>query len=138
MKFWVFFNEKTFKFIDDIKDGDIIYIPEKTDYILVAGEVYNQAAILFNTSKTVKDYINEVGGFTTKAAKKDCYISKVNGKVVALRQSKGKFFNTALEPGDAIVIPSKTKTPVNVVQIVGQITDILARVGTSAYILTKI
>lgn len=122
----------------NIKDGDVIYIPESHSYVLVAGEVYNQSAILFDPKKTVKDYINKVGGFTVKAAKKEAYISKINGTVIALRQSRGKFYNSRLDPGDAVIIPSKTKPPFNTLQFLTNITDIVAKLGTSAFILLRI
>lgn len=121
-----------------VKDGDIIFIPEKVDYIIVAGEVYNQTAILYDNQKTLKEYINAVGGYTNKASKKDAYIYKVNGTVISARQSKSKFYKASLEPGDAIVIPAKSKVPINALEMISNITDILARIGTSAYIITKI
>lgn len=122
----------------DMRDGDIVYIPEKSDYVLVTGEVYNQSALLFDDKKTVKQYINDVGGFTKKAAKNQAYISKVNGTIIAYRQNKGKFLTAKLDPGDAIVIPSKTNPPINVMNLVKDVTDIISKSATTVYILTQL
>lgn len=122
----------------DMRDGDVIYVPEKTDYVLVTGEVYNQSALLFDENKSVKQYINDVGGFTKKAAKKLAYISKVNGTILAYRQNKGKFLTAKLDPGDAIVIPSKTNPPINVMNMVKDVTDIISKAATTVFILNQL
>jgi protein involved in polysaccharide export with SLBB domain len=122
----------------NLKEGDIVYIPDKPDHILIAGEVFNQAAIVYDPEKKVKEYINDVGGFTKKAAKKKSYIVKSNGLVVSYLQSRSKFMNSKLDPGDSIIIPAKTGLPLNVLELITNIADIFAKVGTSAYIITKI
>ena len=122
----------------ELKDGDVIYIPEKVNYIIIAGEVFNQAGVLYSAQKKVKDYIQAVGGMTTKADKKNSYISKVNGTIISIRQDKKKFYNSTLDPGDAIIIPSKIEAPRDYVRLVTDITRILAQTSQTVFLFTQL
>jgi protein involved in polysaccharide export with SLBB domain len=96
-----------------IDQGDYIYVPRKPSHVLVIGDVFNQISMPYKEDYTVKQYIEDVGGLTKNSDKKEIYVIRANGKVIAKRQySYAKFYNMKMKRGDTIVIPSKIKVPV--------------------------
>ena len=49
-----------------LEDGDVIVIPEKTDVVLISGEVMMPQAIVWNKDKDMDDYIKGAGGFSNR------------------------------------------------------------------------
>jgi len=118
----------------ELKPGDEIYIPYKSNHIVVMGEVLNNIAIYYQPKKTAKDYINTVGGYTSQADKNGTYIIKSNGSAVKL----SKLGKTGIEPGDTIVIPKKIKVPINFLEVTKDFATIIGNVLTTVYVMTKI
>ena len=90
---------------DDIilENGDSIEIPYMIETISVTGAVIQPSSLVYIRSiktKTVKDYIEMVGGFSRDADTDAVYVIKANGMVV-----KGD--KAELDPGDMIVVPTK-------------------------------
>ncbi len=50
-----------------LQDGDVITIPERSDSLLISGEVLVPQSVVFATGKTVEDYIDGAGGFSQHA-----------------------------------------------------------------------
>ena len=84
-----------------IQDGDDIYIPRKSNFVVVIGEVYNEQAFVFSKGSNVKDYIKQVGGYTPNANRFRVYKVGVNG------QSQKVHMHTRIAAGDTIVVPRK-------------------------------
>jgi len=85
-----------------LKDGDVVVVPKKRDYITVSGQVLFPGNIPYRKDFGVKDYIRLAGGFAWNARK---------NKVRVIRARTGEWLKPSevekLEPGDAIWIPEK-------------------------------
>ncbi|WP_416348732.1 SLBB domain-containing protein [Pseudoalteromonas sp. B530] len=91
-----------------LEDGDALYIPAVQDSVSVIGEVNLAATHLFDSSKSVDDYIKASGGLKQKADDERIYIIKANGSVEL--PGSGTWFAVSshanqLAPGDTIVVP---------------------------------
>lgn len=116
---------------DDLRleDGDEVYVPKLPDSTIILGEVYNPVALAYRPGKSIRYYLNEAGGLTKFSDTKEMFVVKANGTVISRRQ-KGfawrkswdkktkRFFyarsfeDIPLDPGDAIIVPSKVKIPI--------------------------
>lgn len=97
-------NSKKSKYDIALKDGDFIFIPEKTATVIVSGQVVNPGLIAFEPDKDYKYYIEQAGGFDWNARK---------GKIRLIRANSGKWVkpkkNTVIEEGDMLFIPEKAE-----------------------------
>jgi polysaccharide export outer membrane protein len=94
-----------------LKQGDRLLVPAVTQDVTVIGEVQFPTSHLFTNKLSRDDYIGRSGGITQNAAKKQIYIVRANGAVLAGNQSgwfnNGRRIN--IEPGDTIVVPLDTR-----------------------------
>lgn len=97
---------------DDImlRDGDELIIPKRRQEVMVLGEVQDATSHLFHPGLSRDDYIDESGGMTRQADRRQIYIVRANGSVVAsgrgwFREGSG----VLIHPGDAIVVPLNTE-----------------------------
>ncbi|MCH2663442.1 SLBB domain-containing protein [bacterium] len=86
-----------------LKGDDLIRVPRLRPTVLVNGSVVSPAAIPFDPSFTVQDYIHRAGGFTDNARKRDVYV--IVGSTG--NSAKANEVNT-IAPGDAIFVPAET------------------------------
>ena len=95
--------------VDDVnlKDGDILYVPEFNQEIAVIGEVQYPASHLYDSDLNVEEYLERSGGMTLNADKKRIYIVRADGSV-SMPSSSGFFRNadnSVIQPGDTLVVP---------------------------------
>jgi protein involved in polysaccharide export with SLBB domain len=92
-----------------LRAGDSIYIPKKPNFVMVQGAVYNQTGIEFRPGKSASWYLRQAGGPTSTADKKNVFVVRADGTVAG--GPKGLFnggaLESAMQPGDMIVVPSK-------------------------------
>ncbi len=106
-----------------MKEGDRLIVPEYNGTVKINGNVMYPNTVAYSEGKSFKWYVNQAGGFGSRAKKSRTFVVYQNGTV-----SKAK--NARIEPGCEIVVPSKTVTAS---EVIGQI----GAVGTSmATILT--
>lgn len=106
-----------------LQDGDVITLPQRTDAVLISGEVYLPQSSVFVKNKSVEDYIRGAGGFSQHADQSNILIVRQNGEV--LRSSE-----TDLRPGDEVlVLPAVTTKNL---QLATSITQILYQVAIAA------
>ena len=92
-----------------LKDKDALYIPAKTNSIIVSGEVLTETTFVYNSDSAL-DYIKQAGGLT-RNAEDNYFVVHANGF-----SEKGQFDNwffsdnIKVKPGDVIVVPLKIKT----------------------------
>jgi len=103
-----------------LEDGDSFYIPPRLGTVQVAGAVYNENAFRYQPGKHLSAYLNDAGGPTRQADGKRIFLVRADGTVIS-RQSHGQFWHTdfastVLLPGDAIIVPTKLKSPNNFMQ----------------------
>ncbi len=114
--------------IDDLilEDGDIINIPKKLNTVSVMGRVLYPNTIGFESSKNLKYYINEAGGFNNRAKKKHTYVVYANGKAAKTNSFLGIKFYPRISPGTEIIVPEKPiKVGVNTGDIIAISTSLI-------------
>jgi protein involved in polysaccharide export with SLBB domain len=86
-----------------LEDGDIIFIPAKSDVVLISGEVMMPQALVHREEMEVRDYITGAGGFSDRADKKSLLVVKPNGEV--LRSG-----DTIIAAGDQLLVLPRVDT----------------------------
>ncbi len=104
-----------------LKNGDVIEIPERKDYIVLLGQVVNPGKIIYNPDLSYEDYIDLAGGFGWRAENNDVRIVKAG---------TGEWVDAddvdSLKPGDTIWIPETSAGT----KILGRIYNILTSCRT--------
>ena len=85
-----------------IEGGDIVRVPRLITTVSVMGAVVTPGAIPYDATHTVRDYIEQAGGFGARAQKGDIIVIKSNtgNQVKASRVKR-------IDPGDTILVPNK-------------------------------
>jgi protein involved in polysaccharide export with SLBB domain len=94
----------------EVRPGDSLIIPKTPNFVMVAGQVYNPAAITFSKGKSARWYLKQAGGPTSAANKKDIFVVRANGTVVGRTSGEwwtGSVASAVLQPGDTIYVPDK-------------------------------
>ncbi len=112
-----------------LEDGDILRIPKQQQIVRVNGEVLYPSAVVYDKSKSFKEYVLNAGGFSSTASKKRAYVVYPNGTVRGTR--KFLFFNDhpSVKPGSEIFVPEKPKSIGNTITTILGFTTGLASLG---------
>ncbi len=94
-----------------VRDGDVLLIPKKANFVAVTGQVFNPTAISYQKGRSAKWYLSQAGGLTQLADKKAAFVIRADGSVIGSKNNPG-FWNgdpleAVLKPGDSIVVPEK-------------------------------
>ncbi|HVH73131.1 MAG TPA: SLBB domain-containing protein, partial [Candidatus Dormibacteraeota bacterium] len=95
-----------------VRDGDVLFVPKKTGYVMVNGQVFNSTAISYQPGKSAKWYLSQAGGLTPLADKKAVFVIRGDGSVIASKNNTGGWWlgdplGETLRPGDSIIVPEK-------------------------------
>lgn len=96
----------------ELRDGDVLTVPKRPDFVMLSGQVYNPSTITYVAGKSADWYLRQGGGATSAGNKKEIFIVRADGSVVANGTGgsglwKGSVLSTRLEPGDTVVVPEK-------------------------------
>jgi protein involved in polysaccharide export with SLBB domain len=80
-----------------LEDGDVIVIPERSQTVMVAGEVRLPQAVVFDSGLTARDYIARAGGLTERGRDDNLMIVRANGALLLDADTK-------LKPGDELIV----------------------------------
>lgn len=105
-----------------LQDGDVVTLPQRTDAILVSGEVYIPQSMVYVPGKSVADYIDAAGGFSQHADDEHILIARQNGEV----RDAGE---VNLRAGDQILVLPKVET--KNLQIASTVTQILYQIAVA-------
>lgn len=86
-----------------LEDGDEIVIPQKSNVVMVTGEVVLPKAVAYESGMTLDDYLASAGGVSARANDEQILVAKQNGEV-------GLAENLGIEPGDRILVLPKVDT----------------------------
>jgi len=122
-----------------LEDGDSFYIPPRLSTVQVAGAVYNENAFRYQPRKHLSAYLNDAGGPTRQADARRIFLVRADGTVIS-RQSHGQFWHTdfastVLLPGDAIIVPTKLKSPNNFMQQLPYLVQTLSQTAMTGAVI---
>ena len=91
----------------EMRDVDRLPAPIHTQVVSVIGETQQNTLHIYRESMSRDDYINLSGGLTRRADKRRICVVRVNGAVVAGKQSRclGRSSYADIRLGDTIVVP---------------------------------
>jgi protein involved in polysaccharide export with SLBB domain len=114
-----------------VRAGDSIYIPKRPGVVLVDGSVYNPTGVTYKPGRNAGWYLKQAGGPTETANKKGVFVIRADGSVVggAGGLFSGGVENTAMRPGDMVVVPEKVITISRAWQNTVQTAQILSAVA---------
>ncbi len=109
-----------------LEDGDLIRVPNRSNTVLVSGEVVFPSALVWEPNATAQTFIARAGGFS-QLANED--------RIVILRQdgSLAESETALVRPGDEIMVLPKITT--KSIEITRAITTILFQIAYTAKIL---
>ncbi|WP_321330746.1 SLBB domain-containing protein [uncultured Bacteroides sp.] len=86
-----------------LREGDELFVPEFVSTVKINGAVMYPNTVLYKDGEKLNYYINQAGGYGTRAKRGKVYVVYLNGTVSRLKSNKA----SAIEPGCEIIIPSK-------------------------------
>ena len=101
------------KYDVQLQEGDILYIPTFNETVSVSGDVLYPVAVKYEEGATLKDYINQAGGFNNTALKSKAYVVEANGVVKRTHQFFGIRFYPEIAAGAQIFVPQNNKQKSN-------------------------
>lgn len=113
-----------------LEPDDILFVPSRPSYVLLAGDVVNAGALQFDASKTVSDYLSQAGGLQVTADDDRIYVVYPNGIAEPIRRSFWSKAHITLTPGTTIVVP-KNLSPLDGLTIAREVTSILSQMAVS-------
>lgn len=93
-----------------LEEGDRIFIPQRTNIVVVQGEVNIPNALIYQPNYSILDYVKSCGGYSDRANTDNILLVKANGKVIQCNDSTFSGFSTRVEPGDNILVLGKVDT----------------------------
>ena len=110
-----------------LEDGDILRIPERSNLVLVSGEVLFPNALVYDAKSDVERYVSQAGGYTQGADQSKVLAVRQDGSVIADART------VALLPGDEIMVLPKIET--KNIEVTRGITQIVYQIAVAAKIL---
>ena len=89
-----------------LREGDKLIVPEYNGTVKISGDVMYPNTVAYEDGRSYKYYINQAGGFGTRAKKSKAFVVYQNGTVSMAGKRK-------IEPGCEIIVPSKPKSTDN-------------------------
>ncbi len=113
-----------------LREGDILLVPQYNNTVRISGNVLYPNTVTYSPNMTVRQYVQQAGGYGFRSKKSKAYIVYMNGKVARARQmAKG-----VVHPGCEIVIPKKRDKDGNLQEILGIATTATSLATTMATI----
>jgi len=128
----VVINEKTNFDEVFLEEGDSIYIPAKSNLVLVQGEVSFPGAHTYVEEMTAREYIDLAGALTARADRENILVLHQNGRVVKCDSEK-MLKKMAVNRGDSVLVLPKMDG--KKLQIAKDVTQIMYQIAVSAGVL---
>ncbi len=104
-------SSSTNEFDMQLQDGDILYIPTYNETVMINGDVLYPVTVKYIKENSLKNYINQAGGFNKTALRKRSYVVDANGAVRRTHSFYGIKFYPTVSPGSQIFVPKNNKAP---------------------------
>jgi protein involved in polysaccharide export with SLBB domain len=117
-----------------LQEGDILYIPTFNETVGVSGDVLYPVALKFIEGLSLKNYVNQAGGFNNTALKGRSYVVEANGAVRRTHRFVGFKFYPIVTPGAQVFVPknNKPKSSFSVDRVLGVVSSLV-----TTYLLVK-
>ena len=92
-----------------VRSRDELFIPKFDGQVKVSGSVLLATQVPFQRKNSMKDYINEAGGFSGDAWRKKAYVVYANGKAATTKHFLFFKFYPKVLPGSELVVPKKSE-----------------------------
>jgi protein involved in polysaccharide export with SLBB domain len=124
-----------------LKKGDIITVPKIDNTVFIDGEVGSPKYISYQSGLSLKNAINQSGGFTPLSDRKGSYVQYQNGNIKATK--KFLFFNfyPKVKAGSKIFVPTKPEksTAGGILNsVVGELLTVVTTLGTLGALLKTV
>ena len=86
-----------------LREGDKLVVPTYNGTVKISGDVMYPNTVAYEDGRNYRYYINQAGGFGTRAKHSKTFIVYQNGRVSEAGKHK-------IEPGCEIIVPSKPKS----------------------------
>ena len=110
-----------------LREGDELIVPEFNNTVKISGSVMYPNTVSYSSNKTLSYYIEQAGGYSTRAKKSKAYIIYMNGQV----KKASKYNSNLIQPGCEIIVPTKEKNEF-------KLQNILSIATTSASLATMV
>jgi len=123
----------------EVRRDDSLFIPKRPEFVIVSGQVYNSNALTYRPRRDARWYLRQAGGPTDQGNIKMVFIIRASGAVVSSQGSalwNGGVLSTAIEPGDAIVVPEKAIGGSNSWKNLIAVAQLAEAAATTAFIAT--
>ena len=119
--------------VDDLelRDGDILTIPQKSNTIMVKGETLGEASIPYSEGEEADYYIDQLGGIRDSADLDDVYVIQASGIVI-------KDSGYDILQGDTIIVPPDLRPKESTIKEYATVVDIIFKTFTTIAILYSI
>ncbi len=117
-----------------LESGDMISVPRELKTIRMRGRVLYPSTIRYEKGKRLRHYIDQTGGFDTRAKRSRTYVVYANGEVSRTKQFL--FFRTypKAAPGCEVIVPVK---PLKIPLKPGEIIGLTSGLATLAVLVTQ-
>ena len=109
-----------------LQPEDVVIIPERSQVVLVSGEVMVPQALVYVSGDGPEDYVARVGGYTERADESKLMIRRRNGEVVQGEPAGGPGTVEVREGDEIVIFP---KVPVKNLQVAATLAEILFRMA---------
>lgn len=120
----------------ELLGGDVLEVSKRPSAVNVFGRVFNPTSLMYEDGEDISGYLKRVGGTTADAEVDETYVIRVDGSIMSRQNAPSflfynRFFSTALDPGDSIVVPQRIERTAWMRNI-KDVTTILAQLAITA------
>ncbi len=123
-----------------LEESDIIYVPRELQTVKVLGQVLFPTMVRYDNTMSLKDFINNSGGFSINANKNKVFVLYANGNVSSTKHFLGIRIYPSVAPGSRIVVPEKPveiKNKLSTAETVAILTSITSSIALIYSILSR-
>lgn len=110
-----------------LEEGDVISIPQRQETIRLRGKVLYPTTVKYQDNKGLSYFIDQAGGFDSRAIKRKTYVLYANGEVARTKSFLAFRMYPKVYPGTEVIVPAKPfKPPVGIGEYAGIGTSLAA------------
>ena len=107
-----------------LREGDRLVIPEYNGTVRINGNVMYPNTVAYSKGRKLKWYVNQAGGYGSRAKRSRTYVLYPNGTVSRARRG------TRIDPGCEIIVPTRTTSTQDVIGQIGSLGTSMATIVT--------